>query len=245
MLQTRLGASQVARGPWIRAQISHSTSRNSSMSELFYFPGACSLAVHIALIEANLPYTLKHVNVFEGEHQKPEYRAIHPLARIPSLRLADATVLSEVAAILQYIDGQMSEPTLPSVGLARARVAEWLSLFASAVHIPFAQRYNPRRFTDDESIHEILRRDGLKRGHEMLKYVDSQLSAAGTVLASGPSLLDSYALVFFLWGMRGKLPVAELPRYKSLAKSQVERSAVRRALHEESLGYVADLVRAM
>ena len=59
------------------------------MYELFYFPGAISLVAHIALLEAKLPYRLSPVDLPSGQHLGPEYRAVHPLGRVPALRLPD------------------------------------------------------------------------------------------------------------------------------------------------------------
>jgi glutathione S-transferase len=215
------------------------------MNELYFYPGACSLAVHIALIEVGLPHTLRAVDVMSQEHLGEVYRAVHPLARIPALRLAGGEVLTEVGALLRYVDEQSERPTLPRSGLAGARCLEWMSLLASGVHIPFAMRINPARFVDEESCFEELRRDGRERGFEMLRYVDARLNPSGTVLQNGPTLLDGYALVFFLWGLRAKLPVGELPRYKRLAQNQMHRAAVRTALQREGLSSVPELVLAL
>src|SRR5690606_21301999 len=86
---------------------------------------------------------------------------------------------------------------------------------------------------------------GVKRGHDMLRYVDARLSSGGSVLDQGATLLDAYAFVFFLWGLRAQLPVTKLENYKRLAQAQVERPAVLRALKEEGLDQVPELIRAL
>ncbi len=215
------------------------------MIELYYYPGACSLAAHIALLEVGLPYTLRRVDVFAGEHFEEQYRRIHPLSRIPAMRLEDGAVLTEVGAILAHLDARSATPTLPTGGLSGIRVLEWMSLLASGVHIPFAMRINPARFSDDEATFESLKRDGRSRGFEMLRYVDERLNVAGTVLSTGASLLDGYALVFFLWGLHAELPMRELSNYLRLAQNQVRRPAVQRALQDEDLGHVPELVASL
>jgi len=43
------------------------------MLTLYYAPGACSMASHIALEETGTPYERQIVNLAQGEQAKPEY----------------------------------------------------------------------------------------------------------------------------------------------------------------------------
>lgn len=71
------------------------------MLKLFYSPGACSLAPHIALEETGAAYEAVKVSFADGEQNKPEYRAINPKGRVPALA-TDRGVLTENPAILGY-----------------------------------------------------------------------------------------------------------------------------------------------
>jgi glutathione S-transferase len=55
------------------------------MLTLYYSPGACSLAPHIALEEAGAPYALQLVSIPKGEQQAPEYLSVNPRGKIPAL----------------------------------------------------------------------------------------------------------------------------------------------------------------
>ena len=72
------------------------------MLTLYYSPGACSLAPHIALEEAGASYALQLVSIPKGEQQAPEYLNVNPRGKIPALR-TDEGVLTENVAILTYI----------------------------------------------------------------------------------------------------------------------------------------------
>jgi glutathione S-transferase len=61
------------------------------MITLFFSPGACSLATHIALIEAGLDYRLSRVNFAENQQNSPEFKALNPKGRVPALAVADGT----------------------------------------------------------------------------------------------------------------------------------------------------------
>jgi glutathione S-transferase len=72
------------------------------MLTLYYSPGACFMAPHIALEEAGAPYTLQLVSIAKGEHQGPEYLNVNSRGKVPALR-TDEGVLTENVAILTYI----------------------------------------------------------------------------------------------------------------------------------------------
>jgi glutathione S-transferase len=93
--------------------------------KLFYFPGACSLAPHIVLREAEVPFTLVRV---DPSSQKTEhgadYRTINPKGSVPLLELDNGERLTEVPVITQYIADQAGrEDLMPAAGsMARTRV---------------------------------------------------------------------------------------------------------------------------
>ena len=73
--------------------------------KLYYAPGACSLAPHIALYESDVPFTTERVDL--RTHQladRTDYYGINPKGYVPLLELDGGERLSEVAVILQ--DGQ-------------------------------------------------------------------------------------------------------------------------------------------
>ncbi len=107
--------------------------------ELFFSPLACSMSGRIALAEVGAAVNLVEVDphtkrvLATGE----DYRAIHPLGYVPALRLDDGTVLTENAAVLQFIADEY-----PAAGLAppasdrlgRAKLRQWLSFIGTELH---------------------------------------------------------------------------------------------------------------
>jgi len=73
------------------------------MLTLYYAPGACSMASHIALEETGVPYEAKPVSLATGEHLKDEYlNNVNPRGKVPALR-TDEGVLTENVAIITYL----------------------------------------------------------------------------------------------------------------------------------------------
>ena len=70
------------------------------MLTLYYTPGACSMAAHIVLEESGEKYEAKKVDLAGGEQRTEAYLKIHPLGRVPALRLDNGEPLTENTAIL-------------------------------------------------------------------------------------------------------------------------------------------------
>lgn len=71
--------------------------------KLFYKPGACSLASHIALRESGLDFTLQSVDLAQKRLENGEdYLQFNPKGQVPALLLDDDILLTEGVAIMQY-----------------------------------------------------------------------------------------------------------------------------------------------
>ena len=107
--------------------------------DLFFAPLACSMSSRIALAEAGAAVNLVEVDTHAGRvlATGEDYRDINPLGYVPALRLDDGTVLTENAAILQFIADEHPAAGLAppkSDPLARARLRQWLSFIGTELH---------------------------------------------------------------------------------------------------------------
>src|SRR3569832_875262 len=76
-----------------------------SPMDLYFSPLACSLATRIAFYEAGYEATYLEVDPKSKvvQNDGSDFRAINPLGLVPTLRTDDGEVLTEHAAILQYV----------------------------------------------------------------------------------------------------------------------------------------------
>ena len=105
------------------------------MLTLYFTPGSSSMAPHIALHEIGAPFQTRLVSFTNKENRTPEYLALNPEGKVPTL-LIDKTPLTEVAAILFYLARRHPEANLlpwtdPET---EAQVLSWMSFIAATVH---------------------------------------------------------------------------------------------------------------
>lgn len=157
------------------------------MMKLFIAPGACTLAAHIAALEAGIALQTV-ITDFAGEYRE----RINPKGLVPTLQIDVHTVLTETPVILQYLAELAPQARLlPPVGsLERLRVLEWLAYIASKLHKGFG---NPKH--SDESGEVIARRLTTRFG-----FVDQSLRAqASGWLAADFSVADLHLFTVSRW----------------------------------------------
>lgn len=102
-----------------------------------YFRSSAAYRVRIALNLKGLSYEMAPIHLTKdgGRQHTPEYRAINPQARVPSLEVSGGNVLTQSLAIIEYLDETHPEPPLlPADALDRAKVRAIAQLIACDIH---------------------------------------------------------------------------------------------------------------
>ena len=202
------------------------------MLTLYFAPGACSMAPHIVLEESGESYQAQQVDLAKGEQRTTEYMKIHPLGRVPALRLDSGEPLTENTAILPYLGKRFGMwPTDP---IADAKALSLIGFFAASVHPAHAHFGRPERYATDASAFPSIKETGLKTFHGYLKQIDGML-AGRQWFSDQYSVLDPYGFVFYTWGVRRELPMAELANYTAFKNRMLERPAVQRVVEQEKI----------
>jgi glutathione S-transferase len=202
------------------------------MITLFYAPGACSMAPHIVMEEGGEKYEAKRMDLSKGEQRAPEYMKIHPLGRVPALKLDDGSPLTENTAIMSYLGKRFG--LWPSDPVKEAKALSLIGFFAATVHPANAHVGRPERYTDDKSAHPGIQEKGKASFFEYLKQIDG-MYANREWLSDKYSVLDPYAFVFYTWAAKRGQPVAELKNYSAAKDRLLKRPAVQRVVADEGV----------
>lgn len=205
---------------------------------LYYAPGACSLAAHIALEETGAPFETVRLDLGRGDQRAPEYLSVNERGRVPAL-YEDGWVLTEVSAILRHLARAHPDARLmPDDPRRAAEADEWLGWLATAHHVAYAQVRRPERFSGDEAAHDAIRARGADTFGDLCTMTEVRLSNGGWALGERYSVVDPYLLVFWLWG-RGPALGFDMPglfpAWTAHARAMAARPAVQAVFAREGL----------
>ncbi len=208
--------------------------------KLFYSPGACSLAPHIALEETGADFEAVLVDFSHGAQRAPDYLAINPKGRVPAVS-DEGFIVTENPAVLRYVARKYPAAGLwPEAAREDARCLEWLGWCTSGVHVAYAHMRRPERYATSEAAKADVVARGRETAREVWEQVEAKLGKQGTAWAAGESysVADPYIFTFWTWG-RGKAlgydMARDFPRWTEHARRMGERGAVRRALAREGI----------
>ncbi len=198
--------------------------------KLYYSPGACSLAPHIALNEAGLHYDAVKVDL--RKHvlaDGTDYTTINPKGYVPLLELDDGQHLSEAAVILQYIADRKPGSLAPAHGtMERYRVMEWLNFIATELHKQFGPLWYP---DTPEATRDKQRATLAKR----FDHVSKTLSAQPYLTGETFGIADAYLFTILNWAGMLKVDLSPWPALQNFLARVAARPHVHAALVAEGL----------
>jgi glutathione S-transferase len=202
------------------------------MLKLYYSPGACSLASHIALCESGLPFEAIKVDGRAKTAASGEsYWDVTAKGYVPALRLDDGAVLTESTAILPYIaDRNPAAALAPAAGtLARYRLQEWLGYINSEVHKSFAAFFTPGA-TDAM---KLTARENLTK---KFNFIAKELAGKSFLMGEQYSVADSYLFTVLGWlRATGGLELVQWPALQAFHARVAARPASIAAMKAEGL----------
>jgi glutathione S-transferase len=198
--------------------------------KLYYSPGACSLAPHIALSEAGLSYDAVKVDL--RKHvlaDGTDYTTINPKGYVPLLELDDGQRLSEAAVILQYIADRKPGSLAPAAGtMERYRVMEWLNFIATELHKQFGPLWYP---DTPEATRDKQRATLAKRFDHVSKTLATQPYLTGEAFG----IADAYLFTILNWAGMLKVDLSPWPPLQKFLARVAARPQVHAVLVAEGL----------
>lgn len=203
--------------------------------KLYYATGTCSLSPHIVALEAGIALELERVDIRATPHRTEtgaDFTARHANGYVPALELDDGSLLTEGAAMVQYLaDLAPGARLAPPAGTTeRYRLQSWLNFIATELH----KMYSPWLFHPEYG----AQAQEVARGKiaERLAYVDRHLATSGPyLLGDAFSAADAYLFTIVGWSAFAKVDLTPFPQLRNFLDRVGARPQVRAAMRAEGM----------
>jgi glutathione S-transferase len=199
--------------------------------QLYFAPGACSLATHITLREAGLPFELKRADVQTKKLEDgSDYLAVNSKGAVPALKLDNGQVLTEGVAIMQYLADQRPDSGLaPKNGtIERYRLQEWLNYITSEVHKSFSPLWNP-------TVDPAVKKFALDNLAKKFEWLNKQLTGKKYLTGDTFTIADSYLFTVLNWSNFLHVDLSKYPAIRDFQSRVAARPKVHEAMEVEGL----------
>jgi glutathione S-transferase len=208
--------------------------------DLYFSPLACSMATRIALYEAgaNARYLEVDPKTKEVRNDGSDFNKVNPLGLVPTLRTDDGLVLTENAAILQYVADRFPQAGLSATaGTERSRLHQWLCFIGTELHkglfLPLL----------DKKAGPEVKSYVLAKYLSRLDYLENYLKDREYLLDHF-SVADGYLVTVINWTMATPpVELAKWPAVKAYYERLRARPSIAKAIAEEFELYKAELAR--
>ena len=196
--------------------------------ELFASPMACSLASHIAVIEAGLPVKIRFVDNKKTD-DGGDFFAVSPYGYVPALRLDDGRILNEGASVLQYLADRKPEAGLaPAWGsVERYQLIDTLHYLGTEVH----KRVFYNVFST--AVPAEAKAAAMTELDPTLAAIAKRLGDRETLVGNSFTVADAYLLTLLNWAVFLKADLAKWPALQAYHRRHLQRPSVVRAMGVE------------
>jgi glutathione S-transferase len=203
------------------------------MFKLYYAPGSCALASHIALEESGAEYKAERIDFKSNQQNSPDYLAINPKGRVPSL-VTDQGILTETPAILAFIAQSFPQAKLaPLDAFAFAKAQSFNSYLCSTVHVAHAHKLRGYRWASEESSYADMKRKVPESVGACFALIERDMIRGPWVMGEQYTICDPYLFTVGLWLDGDGIEPKAVPKVMAHRQRMSERPAVLRALAEE------------
>jgi glutathione S-transferase len=204
------------------------------MFKLYYAPHTCALASHIALEEAGANYQTVRLDFQANEQRKPEYLAINPKGRVPTL-VTESGILTETPAILAFVAQTYPKAHLAPVDepFAFAQVQAFNSYLCSTVHVAHAHRLRGYRWADDPTAIEAMKKKVPTSVGECFDLIEREMFKGPWIMGEAYSVCDMYLFTLARWLEGDGIDPARYPKVQDHGRRMLARPSVKKAVEEE------------
>jgi len=188
---------------------------------LYYMPGTRSERVRWALDEQGLDYGIEKLDLFKGEGNRADYRAIHPLGQLPAL-LVDGQAMFESGAIVQWLaEATPGSRLAPPVDQpARRAFDQWMYFAATSLEAPAWEMMLHGNILPDEQAVKSIIPFATQQYQRALQVLDHALTGKDYLLGSDFSAADIMVGYLLPWFPEQLTECTVLPAYLDRLKQR-------------------------
>ena len=201
------------------------------MLKLYFAPGTCALASHIALAETGADYTTVTLDFKANQQNSPEYLKINPKGRVPTL-VTDRGVLTETPAMLAYIAQTYPQAKLAPLDDAFefAKVQAFNSYLCSTVHVNHAHKMRGARWATEESTFADMKKMIPKTMGACFGLIERDMLQGPWVMGENYTIADPYLYTLTTWLEGDSVDINATPKIADHFKRMSDRPAVRKVM---------------
>ncbi|MEH2013488.1 glutathione S-transferase family protein [Nostoc sp.] len=158
--------------------------------------------VRLLLESAGVDYTLKKIDIFNGENQSAEYLSKNPFGKIPTLEV-DGELLYETAAITEYLNIVFAAHKFsPSEPMLQARMRQIIAIIDSYLYAPAIRTIVIERLivpSQGGKTDSDLVKKALTPAQRAVEAIESLAVASPYLLGSEVSIADFYLIPIFIY----------------------------------------------
>ncbi|MBI1619995.1 glutathione S-transferase family protein [Aquamicrobium zhengzhouense] len=205
------------------------------MLTLYFAPGGCSLAPHIALEEAGAEYEARKVDFAANEQRSAEYLAINPKGRVPAL-VTPRGILTETPAILAYIAQSFPGAALAPVAdfYEFAEMQAFNAYLSSTLHVAHAHGVRGTRWADAPEAIDDMKRKMPEVVTSCFEMVEQKMLRGPWVMGKRYTVADAYLFTVAQWIEKDQVDTSVIPRVLEHRERMKQRPAVAKVLAREA-----------
>jgi GST-like protein len=180
--------------------------------------GGGGLILEAAFAIAGVPLEIEDIAWDDVGPESKRLAALNPLGQVPTLVLADGSVLTESAAMLLFLAESAPKAKLapPPRDPQRAQFLRWLAFLVAALYPTFTYGDAPARWVGDEAGPKLRASTDAHR-EKLLRFLDAEVAGAPWFLGKRFSALDLYFPVLRMWRPGKDWWRANAPRLNAIA----------------------------
>ncbi|MEM6578002.1 MAG: glutathione S-transferase family protein [Pseudomonadota bacterium] len=191
--------------------------------KFYYAPRSISVATGLLLEEAGLAYEPTALDYAKNDQTSPEYLAINPKGRVPTL-VTDHGILTETGAIAEYIASQVPDMKLvPVEPWAAAQLRAVCYYLASTFHVNHAHLKRGHRWASEAASLKDMSANVPRTMSDSCRFIEDTCALDPFVMGPNLTVADPWLFAICCWLEGDGVEIGQFPRLAAHFRTMADR----------------------